>query len=229
MWAQDAYRKDRLEQALARRMLGKLKKGKVYVIVHPGMESYFAEVGFRYVLKPPASVQAIIEQRMKTADDNGERIAMLYEVSQHKADASLSSRPDLLVIDGGKGQLGVAVEVLRMLELEIPVIGLAKREEDIFLPGESFPVPFPKDSQAKFLLMRLRDEAHRFANRHRERRGARAMKGSILDTVQGIGPETKKILLRQFGSVDRIFAASDDELGRWISSEQITQLRKGFG
>jgi excinuclease ABC subunit C len=198
----------------------------VYVFTHPGLEPYFAEVGFRYVLKPPAAVQAILEQRTKAADDAMERIAMLFEVSQHKADGSLSSRPDLLVIDGGKGQLSSAVEVLKMLELDIPVIGLAKREEDVFLPGESFPVPFPKDSQAKFLLMRLRDEAHRFANRHREKRGARSMKGSILDTIQGIGPETKKILLRQFGSVDQIFAASDDELGRWISSEQIAALRR---
>lgn len=226
MWSAHGFRKDRLEQALARRMLGKLKKGKVYTVIHPGMEPYFAEVGFRYVLKPPANVQAIIEQRTKTSDDGEARIAMLYEVSANKADGSLSSRPDLLVIDGGKGQLSTVVDVLRMLELDIPVIGLAKREEEVFLPGESFAVQFPKDSQAKFLLMRLRDEAHRFANRHREKRGARAMKGSILDTVQGIGPETKKILLRQFGSVDQVFSASDDDLGKWISSEQIQALRK---
>lgn len=226
LWADAKHAKDKLDLALARRMLQKLKKGKVYAFVHPGLESRYSEIGFRYIVKPPPAVLTLLETRAKTTD--GACIAMLYEVLQHKADSSLSSRPDLLVIDGGKGQLSTVVEVLKSLELEIPVIGLAKREEEIFLPNESFAVPFAKDSPAKFLLMRLRDEAHRFANRHRERRGARAMKGSLLDTVAGIGPETKKILLKQFGSVDQIFAASDDALGKWISSEQIQALRNAI-
>lgn len=225
LWADPKHAKDKLDIALARRMLGKLKKGKVYALVNPGLESRYAELGFRYIMKPPANIVELLATRAM-GDESGERIAMLYEAMQNKADGSLSSRPDLLVIDGGKGQLSTVVEVLKMLELDIPIIGLAKREEDVFLPGESFAVPFPKDAPAKFMLMRLRDEAHRFANRHREKRGARSMKGSILDTVQGIGPETKKILLRQFGSVDQVFSASDDELGKWISSEQIGALRK---
>ena len=226
MWAHPKYQREGLAQAVARRMLHKLKKGKVYAIAHPAQESLFAELGFRYVVKPPVNVLAIAQQRGTSSDDATERIVLMYDAAQNKTDGSLSSRPDLLVIDGGKGQLNAVVEVLKMLELEIPIIGLAKREEDVFVPGDSAPVHFPKDAPAKFLLMRLRDEAHRFANRHRERRGARSMKGSILDTVQGIGPETKKILLRQFGSVDQIAAASDDELGRWISSEQIAKLRE---
>jgi excinuclease ABC subunit C len=76
----------------------------------------------------------------------------------------------LLVIDGGKGQLAVAVEALANWKLDIPVISLAKREEEVFTPGNPDPIPFPPDSPAKFLLMRLRDEAHRFANAHRKKR-----------------------------------------------------------
>lgn len=226
MQSEQPYQSDKLEQALARRMLRKLKTGKVYAIIHPGMEAAFADVGFRYVLKPPPSVQALIDERTKTSDDGEQWIAVLYDVLQHKADASFSCRPDLLVIDGGKGQLGVAAEVLKMLELDIPVIGLAKREEEVFVPGKSEPILFPKDSPAKFLLMRLRDESHRFANRHRERRGFKAAKQSILDTIPGIGPGAKKMLLSKFGSVDVIRDASDEELGAVLNRDQIEALRK---
>lgn len=98
-----------------------------------------------------------------------------------KEDPSFSRTPDLLVIDGGKGQLASARNVLRDVRLTIPVVALAKREEELFMPGSSKPVPLPKDSPALFLLMQLRDEAHRFANRHREkRRRNRLLKDSSL-------------------------------------------------
>ena len=89
---------------------------------------------------------------------------------RQKPDRSFSRTPDLLVIDGGKGQLSVARSVLRDARLAIPVVALAKHKEELFAPGSPKPVPLPKDSPALFLLMRLRDEAHRFANRHREKR-----------------------------------------------------------
>jgi excinuclease ABC subunit C len=140
-------------------------------------------------------------------------------------DVSLKSIPDLLVIDGGKGQLSTVVEVLKDLKFEIPVIGLAKREEEIFLPGESFPIDLPNDSQASFLLQRLRNEAHRFANSHREKRIAKGLIGSALDDVPGIGEKTKKDLLQKFGSVDFIKAASDEALLTVLSATQLAALR----
>ncbi|MDA1292525.1 MAG: excinuclease ABC subunit UvrC [bacterium] len=143
-------------------------------------------------------------------------------------DFSLKSIPDLLVIDGGKGQLSTVVEVLKDLKLEIPVIGLAKREEEVFLPGESFPVDLPKDSQASFLLQRLRNEAHRFANAHREKRIAKVMIGSALDDVPGIGEKTKKELLQKFGSVDAIQSATDSDLLVVVSEAQLAALRESL-
>jgi excinuclease UvrABC nuclease subunit len=140
-------------------------------------------------------------------------------------DASLKSTPDLLVIDGGKGQLSAVVEVLDELKLEIPVIGLAKREEEVFVPGDSFPIDLPNDSQASFLLQRLRNEAHRFANSHREKRHAKGMTGSALDQVPGIGEKTKKELLTAFGSVDNIQKASDTELLTILNQKQLAALR----
>ena len=93
---------------------------------------------------------------------------MMFDAQAQKIDPSLGAAPDLLMIDGGKGQLGVAVDVLREFGLQIPVIGLAKREEEIFVPGNPVSLNIPRESQARYMLMRLRDEAHRFANRLRE-------------------------------------------------------------
>lgn len=120
--------------------------------------------------------------------------------------------PDLVVIDGGKGQLSSAMEVMDELELEIPTVGLAKEREEIFLPRQSDPIVLPRDSAALFLMQRVRDEAHRFAiTYHRQSRGRGALR-SALDEVPGVGPKRKKALLRHFGSVDGIRRAEVDEI-----------------
>jgi excinuclease ABC subunit C len=113
--------------------------------------------------------------------------------------------PNLLVIDGGKGQLGVAVRVLEDLGLEdISVVGLAKRFEEVYRPGESDPVRIPRDSAALYLLQQVRDEAHRFAiTYHRSLRGKK-MTTSVLDDVPGLGPGRRTRLLKEFGSVKRL-------------------------
>ena len=131
-----------------------------------------------------------------------------------KPDESFARLPDLLIIDGGKGQLGVAVEVLKQFGLfgRVPVCGLAKQQEEIFLPGQSVPILLPRRSQALYLVQRVRDEAHRFAlSRHRVRRGKIGL-ASQLDAIPGIGPARRKALLRRFGSLDGIRAAGVEEL-----------------
>ncbi len=121
--------------------------------------------------------------------------------------------PDLLLIDGGKGQLGVAVEVLREKNLQdIPVAGLAKQFELLFVPGQKEAIALPRNSPALHLLQRIRDEAHRFAiTHHRKRRGKDATK-SILDDVPGIGEARRNALLKHFGSLQKIRAASVEEI-----------------
>ncbi len=134
--------------------------------------------------------------------------------------------PDLLVIDGGKGQLGVAVEVLAGYGLQIPVIGLAKREEEIFQPGVSEPIVLPKSNYALQLLQRLRDEAHRFGiTFHRSLRSKAAYR-SVLDDVPGIGPQKKKALIKRFGSVSKIKSASPEEIVAVIGEKVAEELRK---
>jgi len=120
--------------------------------------------------------------------------------------------PSLVLIDGGPGQVGRAVKVLNELDLSIPVVGLAKRMEEIYLPGQPDPVRIPRDQPALHLLQRVRDEAHRFAiDYHRRLRGKR-MIDSILDEVEGIGPARKKSLIREFGSVKQLRAAQVERL-----------------
>lgn len=134
--------------------------------------------------------------------------------------------PDLLIIDGGKGQLGVAVEVLDQKGLRIPVVGLAKRIEEIFKPHDSTPIILEHSNPILQLLQRLRDEAHRFAiTFHRARRSKAAMK-SALDTIAGVGPKTKKLLKQKFGTVANIKAASLDELTAIIGKDKAAKLKK---
>ncbi|MCV0403928.1 MAG: excinuclease ABC subunit UvrC [Chloroflexi bacterium] len=121
--------------------------------------------------------------------------------------------PDLVIVDGGKGQLSAAVGVMDELAIsDVPLTGLAKRFEELYLPGRPAPVVLPRRSQALYLVQRIRDEAHRFAiTYHRDVRGKRALR-SELDDIAGIGPGRKKALLKRFGSVRRIREATVEEV-----------------
>lgn len=120
--------------------------------------------------------------------------------------------PSLIVIDGGPGQLGRAVKVLDELSLEIPVIGLAKRMEEVYLPGVPEPVRIARDADALYLLQQVRDEAHRFANTYHRQLRSKSMVDSLLDDVPGIGPSRKSDLIKRFGSLKKIREASSEEL-----------------
>ncbi|MBQ9487566.1 MAG: excinuclease ABC subunit UvrC [Selenomonadaceae bacterium] len=120
--------------------------------------------------------------------------------------------PDLIVIDGGIGQLNSALEIIRSFGHDVPVVGLAKEFELIFVEGESEPVELPRESQALYLMQRIRDEAHRFAiTYHRKLRRARNLK-SELDNIAGIGEKRRAELFKKFGTIDKIKAASLDEI-----------------
>jgi excinuclease ABC subunit C len=130
-----------------------------------------------------------------------------------KRDSSFAVMPDLILIDGGKGQLRAALEVLSECGLDhLRVFGLAKRNEEIFMPGQDTPVCLPRDSQGLHLIQRVRDEAHRFAiTTHRRARTKLGM-ASTLEAIPGVGPQRRKALLKAFGSMDRIRSATLEEL-----------------
>ena len=131
-----------------------------------------------------------------------------------KSDEAWKLLPDLLIVDGGKGQLGVAVEVLSEFGLldVVRVAGLAKQREELFLPGRDESILLPPGSQGLFLVQRIRDEAHRFAiTAHREKRSKLAV-ASELDAIPGIGPTRRKALLQRFGSLEAVRQATVAEL-----------------
>jgi excinuclease ABC subunit C len=122
-----------------------------------------------------------------------------------------SELPDLLLIDGGKGQLGVAVDVLKETNIEgIEAIGLAKRHEEVFRPGQPDPLVLPAESKALLLLREIRDEAHRFAITYHRRLRTKRSLSSVLDDVPGIGPKRRSELIKAFGSVERLSHSSVD-------------------
>ena len=133
---------------------------------------------------------------------------------ERMADERFGSRPDLLVVDGGKPQLTAAMNQLEALGLDIPVCGLAKADEEVFVPWDDTPVVLPSGSASLYLIKQVRDESHRFAiTFHRELRD-KAMTVSILDEVEGVGPTRKKAIMRHFGSMKRLRAASVDEIAQ---------------
>lgn len=150
-----------------------------------------------------------------------------------RIDESFALLPDLIIMDGGKGQLGRAVEVLREFDLfgRISVVGLAKREEEIFRPFESEPILLPRRSEGLYLVQRVRDEAHRFAiTAHRNRR-TRSGLTSELEKIPGIGPVKRKALMKKFGSTEGIAKATAFELTRvsGITQSNADAIRAYFG
>ncbi len=138
----------------------------------------------------------------------------LAEAPGEKPDPAFAILPDLLIVDGGKGQLSRAVKVLQAFELsgKFFVTGLAKQNEELFVPDQSMPIMLPRHSQALYLIQRVRDEAHRFAiTSHRNRRD-KAGVASILDSIPGIGPTRRKALLAHFGSLQGIREASLEDI-----------------
>jgi excinuclease ABC subunit C len=141
------------------------------------------------------------------------RFARAGKIDVEDYDESFAAVPNLVVVDGGKGQLSAALAAMQAHDLpRVAVIALAKREEEVFLPGRADAVRLDERSPALHLLRRIRDEAHRFAlGFHRQRRDTR-MRESILDALPGVGPARKRALIRHFGSPERLLAAAPEEL-----------------
>ena len=172
-----------------------------------------------------AMIQEVLRRRFKKASAPAEKVK--DDVVEAHGDAPRKRRadqrakaeawaalPDLLIIDGGKGQLSAGLEVLREAGLEpvVPAAGLAKRNEELFVKDRPEPIVLPRTSQALFLVQRVRDEAHRFAITYHRGLRKKAAVQSALDSVPGIGPKRKKALLRKFGSVKAVREAPVEEI-----------------
>jgi len=155
-----------------------------------------------------AMLQEVLRRRLERLES-----AQRREEADAVGDRSFTSRPDLILIDGGKGQLSAALEVLESAGYaDIPTFALAKEHEEIFAPGRSEPIVQERNSPGMFLVQRIRDEAHRFAITHHRKVRARKALTSPLDSVEGIGPARKRALLRHFGSVQAIRDAAVEDI-----------------
>jgi excinuclease ABC subunit C len=169
-------------------------------------KAHYRKFGVRHLDAGPddfAAIQEVVSRRF----------ARLGDAAGADYDESFAAMPNLVVIDGGKGQLSAALSAMQAYDLpRVAVVSLAKREEEVFVPGRPDPIVLPRDSAGLQLLQRIRDEAHRFAlGFHRQRRETRA-RGSIFDDLQGVGPARRRALLRHFGSAERLLEASREEL-----------------
>ena len=142
-----------------------------------------------------ASMNEVLTRRFKRAIDQEQT-------------ESWRSMPDLVIVDGGKGQLSSALRAIEDLGVDVPLAALAKENEELFVPGRTIPVILPRDSESLYLVQRIRDEAHRFAVTYQRSKRSKSAFRSELDGLKGVGPKRKKALIRSFGSVKRIREAS---------------------
>jgi excinuclease ABC subunit C len=155
-------------------------------------------------------------RRYKIKTPGPDDYAMMREVLMRRYQKLVHEEeklPDLVVVDGGRGQLNVALDVLDFLNLKISVVGLAKEYEQIFLPQVSIPIILPPNSPSLHLLQMVRDEAHRFAVNYHKNIRSRDLESSILDYISGVGPKRKANLLRHFGDLESIKKATVNQIG----------------
>ncbi|MGI6188877.1 MAG: excinuclease ABC subunit UvrC [Clostridiales bacterium] len=159
-----------------------------------------------------ASMAEVIERRFRRGLEEKKK---LMEQDKSAEDGKFSRMPDLVLVDGGKGQLNAAVSVVRSLGLkDIPVISLAEKFEEVYVEGQDDPVNIPKNSAALHLLQRIRDEAHRFALSYHRSLRKKSRLHSVLEEIPGIGEKRRKILIKHFGTVEAIKKSSLEELAR---------------
>jgi excinuclease ABC subunit C len=180
--------------------------------------------------------------KMRTKGPND--FAMMRETLSRRFNERNKSwpKPDLIIVDGGKGQLSSARDVLKQLKVTIPVVGLAKRYETLVLSsddyryiskfqkdGEFYTLNFENDSALLHLLQRIRDEAHRFAVSYHTKLRSKRTNKSILDEIAGLGPVTKKKLLRSFGSLGALKQASESEIAKIVGPSKAKTIIAGLG
>ncbi|MFH1012579.1 MAG: helix-hairpin-helix domain-containing protein [Candidatus Peregrinibacteria bacterium] len=190
------------------------------------LKDYHLAFGWEEIAKAPQPMLDKVKRAGKAGADISDVVYLAYQ--KKKRDLSFESRPDLMVIDGGKGQLSAAHSALRAKGLNIPVISLAKKLEEVYVPGESNPISLKSDSEGSYLLQRIRDEAHRFAIEGSRGSREKNMVKSVLDEIPGVGPKMKKKLLTRFGSVERIRQASQIELESLVGEDLAVKIKESL-
>ena len=234
LWVDVKERGKRIGYHLLKKVIEASKQSRVYLDSVRELDEYYLKFGFEEIRQPPKALLDKIVRIKKNSEAlekaqraHGKKVEVVYFAYQKKKkDLSFTSMPDLIVIDGGKGQLHAAHDVLFSKGLSIPMISLAKKQEEVFLPGRREPIELPANSEASYLLQRLRDEAHRFAIEANRASRTKKMTQSVLDEIPGLGPKAKKRLLTYFGSVHKVQEASQVQLEQLVGEKLAMSIKK---
>mgnify|MGYP003873523979 CR=1 FL=1 len=223
LYVKEEHRNKGLAKAMFQFTIKKYKAKRVYVAAPLEKEKFYEHLGFESIKSFPNDFEEIT----KAAKERGD-FSILALSPGKQSDDSFKSKPNLIVIDGGKGQLNKAIEARNHYGLDIPMIGLAKREEDVYLEGQSLPLLLPADSASIRILKQLRDEAHRFAISFQRKKRKAHLTQSALDDVPGMGSKNKMKLLRHFGSVAQIQKASDEAIEKIVGLSLTQAIRESI-
>lgn len=216
LWIKGDYRGKRLGYNLMQELIRRKSYKKYYIWIDKQLEEYYENFGFQEIKTAPENFwKAYPNDSKEKTENNEDEVIMMIETAKLLARyKKFTLKPDLIILDGGKGQLNVGTRVLKELNLDIPICALAKEEEEIFMPDQKESIKLPKDSKALHLLQTIRDESHRFAVAYSNLVHNKSLITSELDDLPGLGDLTKKKLLNHFGSLAAIKTATMDELAR---------------
>ncbi len=204
-------------KAVFKKIIYKFNSRRLYFICPSNQQKRYEQLNCQRVRKLSEKISLKSNQ-----------IIMVFDKSKYFEDQSFKQIPDLIVIDGGKGQLSSAIKAMQNYKLEIPIISLAKKQEEIFIPKNSNPLTFPENEPARLLLQHLRDEAHRFAIEYNRKLRHNNYTSSQLEDITGIGKIITQKLLHKFGSVEKLKKASENQIatitGRKIAIKIKEQL-----
>lgn len=196
----------------------KHKAKRIYVRIPGSEKAKYEEVGCQPITKIPDGF------KKRTGTE-----IHVYDRNKYKEDSSFKKKPDLIIIDGGKGQLSSALKALERYKLRLPIISIAKKNEELFLPGKSQPILLLKDDPILHMIQHIRNEAHRFAITYHQGLQLQATKHSALDEIYGLGDQTKMKLLRHFGSPEGIRTATMYELEQIVGKKAAIKIKEKLG
>jgi len=202
-------------RSIIKKTAQKAKTKRIYLSIPTSKVDQYEQIGCQPILKTPDVFKIPKSKKI-----------LVYDTTKHKTDKSFSSTPSLIIIDGGKGQLSSALKPLKKYGLKIPIISIAKKNEEIYLPNETKPIILSKQSHILHLIQHIRDESHRFAITYHQSLQIKDTKSSALDNIFGIGKTTKLKLLKHFGSIQAIKNATMHELAQIIGKSNAKKIKQ---
>lgn len=202
---------------IVKKIAQKTKSKRLYIKAPVNRVNHYEKAGLQIVKKIPDSIKTTKDQKL-----------MVFNSTKFESDKSFGKKPDIIIVDGGKGQLNVAVKVLKKFHLDIPVISIAKKHEEIYIPGRATPIQYDKHHPLIHMIQHIRDESHRFAISYQQKLKLKSNKESSLDHIYGVGEAIKLKLLKHFGSPEQIKSATMHELEQVVGKKNALLIKKNL-